>query len=542
MNAEAEHKSAEAERKSYIDVETTVASWANTRDHKRVGVMFLFFVTVALFLGGFFALLLRIELLTPDRTIISAQAYNRLFTLHGVVMIFLFMIPAIPSAFGNFVLPLMIGAKDVAFPKLNLASLYVYLTGAAIALWGMIHGGTDTGWTFYAPYSTTTPTAVVPVLIGATILGFSSIFTGLNFIVTVHTMRAPGLNWNRMPLFVWSIYATSIIQILATPVLTMTLILVAVEHAFGIGLFDVAQGGDPVLMQHLFWFYSHPAVYIMVLPAMGVVSEVVCGLSRKNPFGYKAIAYSSLGIAFVGFFTWGHHLFVAGQSTFTGGIFGVLSMLVGIFTAIKVFNWIGTMYKGAIAFSTPYAYICGFIYFLVFGGMTGIALATVSLDAHWHDTYFVVAHFHFIMVGATIMAFLAALHYWFPKMFGRMFPDGWGLVSSALIILGFNATFIPQFLLGNAGMPRRYYSYPAEFQALNVASTAGATLLAMGFLIIFIYLTWSLFWGPKTTGNPWESRGFEWYTHSPPPKENFEHQPEFHHQPHDYQKDHPHGR
>lgn len=532
----------DAPRKNYINDESTFMSWANTRDHKRVGVMFLFFVTVALFLGGFFALLLRIELLTPDRTIVSAQAYNRLFTLHGVVMIFLFMIPAIPSAFGNFVLPLMIGAKDVAFPKLNLASLYVYLIGASIALWGMIHGGTDTGWTFYAPYSTTTPTAVVPVLLGAFLLGFSSIMTGLNFIVTVHTMRAPGLTWTRMPLFVWSIYATSIIQILATPVLGMTLLLVAIEHAFGIGLFDVAQGGDPVLMQHLFWFYSHPAVYIMVLPAMGVVSEVVCGLSRKNPFGYKAIAYSSIGIAFVGFFTWGHHLFVAGQSTFTGGIFGVLSMLVGIFTAIKVFNWVGTMYKGAIAFSTPYAYICGFIYFLVFGGMTGIALATVSLDAHWHDTYFVVAHFHFIMVGATIMAFLAALHYWFPKMFGRMFPDGWGLVSSALIILGFNATFIPQFLLGNAGMPRRYYSYPAEFQALNVASTAGATLLAMGFLIIFIYLTWSLFWGPKTTGNPWESRGFEWYTHSPPPKENFETQPEFHHQPHDYQKDHPHGR
>jgi cytochrome c oxidase subunit 1 len=522
-------------KKNYLNDETTFLSWVNTRDHKRIGLMFLGAVTIALFLGGLFALLVRIELLTPDRTIMSPQAYNRMFTLHGIVMIFLFMIPAIPSGFGNFVLPIMIGAKDVAFPKLNLASFYVYLAGAAIALYGMIHGGTDTGWTFYAPYSTTTATAVVPVLLGAFILGFSSIMTGLNFIVTTHTMRAPGLSWNRLPLFVWSIYATSVIQVLATPVLGMTLLLVAIEHYFGIGLFDVAQGGDPVLMQHLFWFYSHPAVYIMVLPAMAVISEVICGLSRKNIFGYKAVAYSSLGIAFVGFFVWGHHLFVAGQSTFGGGMFAVISMLVGVFTAIKVFNWVGTMYKGAIAFSTPYAYVCGFIYFLVFGGMTGIALACVSLDSHWHDTYFVVAHFHFIMVGATIMAFLAALHYWFPKMFGRTFPDGWGLVSAALIILGFNATFIPQFLLGNAGMPRRYYSYPAEFQGLNVASTAGATLLAFGFVIIGIYLTWSLFFGARSDANPWESRGFEWFSPTPPPKENFYVTPTFHGSPHDYQ-------
>ncbi len=528
--------------KSYLTVETTAMSWLNTRDHKRVGVMFLAAVIFALFLGGVFAMILRAELLTPDRTIISAQAYNRLFTLHGIVMIFLFLIPAIPNAFGNFMVPIMIGAEDVAFPRLNLLSIYLYLGGAAIALWGMIHGGTDTGWTFYAPYSTTTPTAVVPVLLGLFIIGFSSIVTGINFIVTVHTLRAPGLTWMRLPLFVWSIYGTSIIQVLATPVLGLTLLLVAIEHAFGFGLFDAAQGGDPVLLQHLFWFYSHPAVYIMILPAMGVISEVVTGLSRKNPFGYKAIAYSSLGIAFVGFFTWGHHMFVSGQSTFDGGVFGVLSMIVGIFTAIKVFNWVGTMYKGAIAFSTPYAYVCGFLFFLVFGGMTGIALATVSLDAHWHDTYFVVAHFHFIMVGAAIMAFLAALHYWFPKMFGRSYPEGWGLLAAGLIILGFNATFVPQFLLGNAGMPRRYYSYPAEFQALNVASTAGATLLAFGFLIIFLYLLWSLRFGDKVTGNPWESRGFEWYTASPPPKHNFDHQPEFNHGPHDYQKGHPHGR
>ena len=403
-------------------------------------------------------------------------------------MIFLFMIPAIPSGFGNFVLPMMIGAEDVAFPRLNLASWYIYLTGAAIALWGMIHGGADTGWTFYTPYSTTTFTNVVPILLGAFVLGFSSIATGLNFIVTVHTMRGPGLTWNKLPLFVWSIYATRSSRCWRRRCSASRCCSPPSSTRSASASSTPAHGGDPVLFQHMFWFYSHPAVYIMVLPAMAVMSEIVPTFARKNIFGYKAIAYSSVGIALVGFFAWGHHLFVSGQSTFNAGVFGVISMLVGVFTAIKVFNWVGTLYKGRIRFATPFAYFCGFIYLLVFGGMTGVALATVSLDVHWTDTYFVIAHFHFIMVGATLMAFLGALHYWFPKMFGRTYPEGWGLVSAALIILGFNATFIPQFLLGNAGMPRRYWSYPAEFQALNVASTCGASLLAFGFLIILVYI------------------------------------------------------
>jgi cytochrome c oxidase subunit 1 len=465
----------------------------------------------------------------------DAMTYNRMFTLHGVIMIFLFMIPAIPSGFGNFVLPLMLGAKDVAFPKLNLLSFYLYLAGAAVAIYGMIHGGTDTGWTFYTPYSTTTATKVVPVLLGAFILGFSSILTGLNFIVTTHTMRAPGIGWNRLPLFVWAIYATSIIQILATPVLGMTLLLVAVESAFGWGIFDPARGGDPVLFQHFFWFYSHPAVYIMILPGMAVISEVVCAFARKNIFGYKAVAYSSLGIAFVGFFTWGHHLFTSGQSAFDAGIFGVLSMFVGIFTAIKVFNWTATLYRGSIAFTTPFAYFVGFLFFLVFGGMTGVALATLSLDVHWHDTYFVVAHFHFIMVGATLMAFLAALHYWLPKISGRMYPEGWGLVAAVMIVLGFNFTFIPQFLLGNEGMPRRYFSYPEKFWALNVASTAGASVLGFGLLIVLVYVVVALRWGPIAGANPWNSRGFEWAgTTSPPAPENFETTPVYTSGPHEY--------
>ncbi len=513
---------------------TGLASWLTTRDHKRIGVMFLIATTIAFALGGVFALLIRLELLTPGPTIMDAMTYNRLFTLHGVVMIFLFMIPAIPSGFGNFLLPIMLGAKDVAFPRLNLLSFYLYLLGAATALWGMVHGGTDTGWTFYAPYSTTTVTNVEPVLLGAFIIGFSSILTGLNFIVTTHTMRAPGLSWDRLPLFVWSIYATSVIQILATPVIGMTVLLVAIEHAFKIPIFDPAQGGDPVLFQHFFWFYSHPAVYIMILPAMAVISEVVCAFSHKNIFGYKAVAYSSLGIAFVGFFTWGHHLFTSGQSPMTGGIFGILSMFVGVFTAIKVFNWTATLYRGSISFRTPFAYFIGFLFFLVFGGMTGIALATMSLDVHWQDTYFVVAHFHFIMVGATVMAFLAALHYWLPKITGRMYPEGWGLVAAVMVVLGFNFTFIPQFLLGNAGMPRRYFSYPERFWPLNVASTAGASVLAIGLLIILVYILVAIRWGPIAGPNPWRSRGFEWNTPSPPPPENYETTPVYTHGPHQY--------
>jgi cytochrome c oxidase subunit I len=536
-----EHLRVHPPGESYLKDGTTVMSWLNTRDHKRIGVMFLVSILFFFFIGGIFALAIRIKLLYPGPFAMDALTYNRLFTLHGVTMIFLFLIPSIPSAFGNFVLPLMIGARDVAFPRLNLASYYLYLAGAVLAVWAMIHGGADTGWTFYIPYSTTTPTDVLPLLIGVFLLGFSSIATGINFIVTVHTLRAPGISWMRLPLFVWSIYATSVIQVLGTPVLGFTVLVVAAERVMGFGIFDPARGGDPVLFQHLFWFYSHPAVYIMVLPGFAVISEVVAAFSRKNPYGYKAIAYSSLGIAFVGFFTWGHHMFVAGQSVFDNGLFGVFSMFVGIFTAIKVFNWVGTMYRGAISFKTPFAYLCGFLFFLVFGGMTGVALATISLDVHWHDTYFVVAHFHFIMVGASIMAFLAGLHYWFPKMFGKTYHEGWGLVAASLIILGFNATFIPQFLLGNNGMPRRYYQYPEQFQALNVASTAGATLLGFGFVIIFIYLVIALGWGPRCERNPWRSKGFEWLTDSPPPTHNFDVIPTITQEPHDYRSHEPSG-
>jgi cytochrome c oxidase subunit 1 len=521
---------------SYLNADRGILSWFFTLDHKRIALMYFGLTTLALLLGGVFATAIRIEHLTPDRTIMGANTYNRMFTLHGVVMIFLFMIPAVPGIFGNFCLPLMLGAKDVAFPKLNLLSVYVYLAGAGLALYGMVSGGADAGWTFYAPYSLSTPAALFPVLLGIFVIGFSSILTGLNFIVTVHTLRAPGMTWMRMPLFVWAIYATSIIQVLATPVIGLTSLLVGLERVFGFGFFDPSRGGDPVMFQHMFWFYSHPAVYIMVLPSMGVISELVTSVSRKNMFGYKMIAYSSLGIAFVGFFAWGHHMFVSGQSALDGGAFAIISMLVGVFTAIKVFNWVGTMYKGSIAIRAPLVYICGFLFFLVFGGMTGIAVATVSLDVHWHDTYFVVAHFHFIMVGAVIMAYLGAIHFWFPKMFGRLYHEGWAMVASTFIVLGFNATFIPQFLLGNAGQPRRYFMYDEKYWALNVASSAGSSLLAFGFVIILVYLIYALKYGAIAGDNPWSAAGLEWKTTSPPPKHNFATPPVADEDPYTYQK------
>jgi cytochrome c oxidase subunit 1 len=518
----------------YLNAERGLWSWLTTHDHKRIGLMFLLVLLLMFLLGGVFALALRIELLTPGQTIMGHMAYNRAFTLHGVVMVWLFLIPSIPASLGNFLLPLMIGSKDVAFPRLNLTSFYLYVLGAVITLWGMFEGGADTGWTFYTPFSTATGTAVLPVLLGVFVVGFSTILTGLNFITTVHTMRAPGITWMKVPLFVWTIYGTSIIQVLATPVLGMVLVLVMLERVGGLGLFDPARGGDPLLYQHLFWFYSHPAVYIMILPGMGVISELVCAFCRKNPLSYKVIVVSTVGIAFVGFLTWGHHMFVSGESALGAGVFSILSMLVAIFTALKIFTWLGTMYRGSISITAPFVYVLGFIFLLFFGGMSGVAVAVTSADIHWHDTYFVVAHFHFIMVGASLMAFVGGLHYWFPKMFGRRYPEGMGIGTAVLVIFGFIATFLPQFLLGNMGMPRRYADYPERFQSLHVASTAGASLLAFGFIIIAVYLIWSLRYGPVAGRNPWESRGYEWVSESPPPKSNFHEQPAFTRTAYDY--------
>ncbi|MGD0674197.1 MAG: cbb3-type cytochrome c oxidase subunit I [Polyangiaceae bacterium] len=521
-------------RATYLNVAHTVGSWALTTDHKRIGVMYLVTTSFMLGLGGLFALVLRTAHLTPGGTIVGAYTYNRMFTMHGIVMVWLFMIPSIPTAFGNFLLPIMLGAKDVAFPRLNLLSYYIYVSGAFWVLAALWMGGCDTGWTFYTPYSAHSPSAVVPTVLGIFILGWSTIATGVNFIVTTHTMRAKGIGWFRMPLFVWTIYGTSIIQVLATPVLAISVAIVGLDNWLDWGLFDPARGGDPVLYQHLFWFYSHPAVYIMILPAMGVVAEVVTTFSHHNPASYKAIAYSTLGIAFVGFLTWGHHMFVAGMSLFDAGAFGVLSMLVAIFSAIKVFAWVLTMRRGSITVRTPLLYFFAFLFLFIFGGMTGVAVATQSLDVHWTDTYFIVAHFHFIMVGGTLTAWLAALHYWFPKITGRMYSETWGATGAVLVFTGFFMTFFPQFLLGNAGMPRRYYEYAPVFQPLNVVSTVGSWILGIALVITLAALIVALFVGEPATANPWDSRSYEWYTPSPPPKHNFTREPSFDLDPYDY--------
>ncbi len=511
---------------NYLNADYGIKSWLLTTDHKRIALLFLGSITVFFFLGGFFAMLIRLELLTPAGDLVLADTYNKLFTMHGIVMVFLFLIPSVPAVLGNFLVPMMIGAKDLAFPRLNLASWYIYMTGACFILYAILTGGVDTGWTFYTPFSTTySNTNVVTAALGVFIVGFSSIFTGLNFIVTVHRMRAPGMTWRRLPLFIWSTYATSVIMVLGTPVLAITLLLVALERVFHIGIFDARLGGDPLLFQHLFWFYSHPAVYIMILPGMGVVSEIIPCFSRKRPFGYEFIAMSSIAIAVLGFLVWAHHMFVAGISVYAALIFSLLSFFVAIPSAVKVFNWTATLYKGSITFETPLLYAFGFIGLFTVGGLTGLFLAAVGIDLHVTDTYFVVAHFHYIMVGGMVTAFMGGLHFWWPKITGKMYPESFSKLSAVLVFVGFNLTFFPQFLLGYMGMPRRYQAYPPEFQVLNVLSTAGASILAIGFILPMIYFVWSLQYGKDAGPNPYRAAGLEWTTASPPPTFNFDETP-----------------
>jgi cytochrome c oxidase subunit 1 len=507
---------------NYLNAGYGVRSWLLTVDHKRIALLYLGSVTLMFMLGGIFAALIRLELLTPMGDFFQADTYNKIFTLHGIVMVFFFLIPGIPAVLGNFLVPMMIGARDLAFPRINLLSWYLYTIGALFTLFNIVVGGVDTGWTFYTPYSSSyTTTNIVPVALGIFVTGFSSILTGLNFIVTIHKMRAPGLTWFRLPLFIWAHYGMSIIIILGTPVIAITIVMLALERVFRLGFFDPALGGDPVLFQHFFWFYSHPAVYIMILPAMGVISEIVTCFSRKRIFGYSFVAASSLTIALLGFLVWGHHMFVSSQSVFAGLVFSVLSFLVAIPSAVKVFNWTATLYKGSISFHTPMLYVFGFLGLFTIGGLTGLMLACLGIDVHVHDTYFIVAHFHYIMVGGTVMGYLGGLHFWWPKITGRMYPEWWGRLSALIIFVGFNLTFFPQFIVGYLGMPRRYHAYPAEFQVLNVMSTAGASILGMGYLIPLVYLIWSMRYGKVAPANPFGATGLEWQTASPPPTENF---------------------
>jgi cytochrome c oxidase subunit 1 len=523
------------ERVSYLRAGHSLSSWLFTTDHKRIAILYLISITFFFFIGGAAAALIRLDLLTPAGDLLSNEGYNRAFTIHGVIMVWFFLIPSIPNTFGNFLIPLMIGARDLAFPKLNLLSWYIYMLAGLFTLFVLIAGGVDTGWTFYTPLSSMFAHGnVVLAAVAVFVAGFSSILTGINFIVTVHKLRCPGMTWGRLPLFVWSIYATSLVLVLATPVLSITLVLIAAERLFGLGIFNPALGGDPLLYQHLFWFYSHPAVYIMVLPALGVVSELVAAAAQKPVFGYQFVAGSSIAIAVIGFFVWGHHMFVAGQSMYASAVFSFLSLAVAVPSGIKVYNWTATLYKGHISLDPPFLFAMAFIGLFVVGGLTGLILAMLAIDVHVHDTYFVIAHFHYIMVGGTVSAFFGALHYWWPKMIGRKYSLVWGRLSAIFIFLGFNLTFFPQFLLGYLGMPRRYHVYAPEFQVLNVFSSTGASVLAVAYLVPFLYLFYSMRYGEPAGDNPWPAIGLEWTTPSPPPKHNFAEIPVVSGPPYDY--------
>ena len=525
---------------SYLDYKGKhkgIFAWILSTDHKRIGILYmvalLSWFLVGMTLGG----LIRIELLTPQGTIVGPQTYNAFFTLHGVIMLFIFVIPGIPAVFGNFFLPIMIGAEDVAFPRLNLLSWYLYITGGLLIILAIFlpGGAPDTGWTFYIPYSVRTSTNMIITLTAVFILGFSSILTGLNFITTIHRLRAPGMGWFKMPLFSWGLYATGWIQVIVTPVVGITLLLVIVERVFHVGIFDPSLGGDPILFQHLFWIYSHPAVYIMAVPAMGVISEIIPTFSHRTIFGYKFIAYSSLAIALFGSLVWGHHMFAVGMSQSADFVFSLLTFMVAIPSAIKVFNWTATLYKGSIQLDPPMLYALAFIFLFTIGGLTGMIQGALSLDIHLTDTYFIVGHIHYVVFGTAGFGIFAALHYWLPKMIGKMYNKKVGKVAFWFVFTGFNVLYFPFFIMGWLGMPRRSYHYLPQFQVYHIISTVGSWIMIFGILLMFYNLLKSVINGPRITErNLWGGETLEWSVATPPPFTNFEKIPDVVSGPYEY--------
>lgn len=510
--------------------------WLTSTDHKRIGLMYMYAIIAFFFIGGILGGVMRMELAQPGQDFLSAQSYNAVFTVHGVIMIFLVVIPGLAAVFGNLFMPIMIGARDVSFPKLNLFSFYIYMFGAVLAVISLFigKGAPDTGWTFYAPYSTQSGSNVIAAVLAAFVLGFSSILTGLNFIVTIHRLRAPGMTWFKMPLFPWSLYATAWIQLLATPIVGITLLMLVAERLFKIGFFDPNLGGDPILFQHLFWIYSHPAVYVMILPAMGVITEIIPTFAKRKVFGYKAIALSSVAIAAVGYLVWGHHMYTAGMSGTARWFFSFLTFIVAVPSAIKVFNWISTLYKGSISLEPPFYFAMAFIFNFMIGGLTGLILGSLATDIHVHDTAFVVAHFHYIIFGGMGFAFLAALHYWFPKIYGRMYNHKMANWSCVTIFVGFTTLYFPQFIVGLQGMPRRYFDYLPQFQTGHFISAIGAFILGIGFVLVFMNLVRSAKTGKIAESNPWGGLTLEWQIASPPTVENFDEIPVVTEAPYEY--------